>query len=170
MAQAFGIGAGAKYEEHGGPSLRAIACLLRDWSRDPDTLDRLLDVMVINMVVGNADAHAKNLSVLHFENGAVSLAPAYDIVSTALYPNVDVRPGMFVNGKISIHDVTTEDVLAEAASWGLQKSRAGRRLQSILERSPEASAGAAGEVPMAPKALIELVRSRSDRFTASFPH
>ncbi|MBK7322570.1 MAG: HipA domain-containing protein [Candidatus Microthrix sp.] len=43
------------------------------------------------MVVGNADLHGKNLSLLHRE-GVVSLAPCYDVMSTtALSEDVD-RP------------------------------------------------------------------------------
>jgi serine/threonine protein kinase HipA of HipAB toxin-antitoxin module len=43
----------------------------------------LLRRTTFNMAVGNADAHAKNFSVLH-EPGvpAVSLAPLYDVLST----------------------------------------------------------------------------------------
>jgi serine/threonine protein kinase HipA of HipAB toxin-antitoxin module len=35
------------------------------------------------MAVGNADAHAKNFSILHdTDNPAISLAPLYDVLST----------------------------------------------------------------------------------------
>nr|WP_320412910.1 HipA domain-containing protein [Candidatus Microthrix sp.] len=51
----------------------------------------LLEQVVVNMVVGNADLHGKNLSLLHRE-GVVSLAPCYDVMSTtALSEDVD-RP------------------------------------------------------------------------------
>ena len=169
MAQALGLSAGAKYEEHGGPSLRAIARLLRDWTQGSGSLDRLLDVTFMNMAVGNADAHAKNLSLLHLESGAVQLAPAYDIVSTAFYPNVGVRPGMYINDKVSIHDVTMADMLAEAESWGLDRSRVIARLRTLVEGLPAAIAGAEREVPTAPRALIDLVMARVKAFAVTLP-
>lgn len=169
LTQAFGMSSSTKYEEHGGPSLRTIARLLRDWTLGAESLERLLDIIFLNMVVGNGDAHAKNLSLLHQESGAVSLAPAYDIVSTAFYPQADVRPGMYINQKISIHEITTLDVMAEATSWGLNQGRVTTRLVHLLERLPVAIAAAVIEVPTAPTELIELIKNRVTAFTASLP-
>ena len=46
-------------------------------------MTRLLRSTTFNMAVGNADAHAKNFSILHdTDNPAVSLAPLYDVLST----------------------------------------------------------------------------------------
>ena len=114
LAQATGTLPGAKYEERGGPSLRQVAALLRTWTRGTASLERLLDTTFLNVAVGNADAHAKNLSLLHDEAGGVALAPAYDVVATIAYPEVDERPGMYVGTKRSIHAITAVDVIAEA--------------------------------------------------------
>lgn len=43
--------------------------LLRTWARGTASLERLLDTTFLNVAVGNADAHAKNLSLLHDEAG-----------------------------------------------------------------------------------------------------
>lgn len=161
LTQALGLNASAKYEEHGGPSLRAIARLLRDWTRSSESLERLLDITLLNMVVGNADAHAKNLSLLHQESGAVALAPAYDILSTACYPQVDVRPGMYINHKRSINDITASDVVAEARSWGLNHDRITTRITHLLDRIPSAIAAAAIDVPTVPPELVKLISART---------
>ncbi len=166
LTQALGVSSSAKYEDRGGPGLRTIAQLLRDWTLGSESLDRLLDVMFLNMVLGNGDAHAKNLSLLHHESGAVHLAPAYDIMSTAFYPQADVRPGMFINQKTTIHDVNTADVISEAASWGLNPGRTTARIADLLGRLPAAVAAAAVNFPTAPPELIEFVSVRAAAYAA----
>ncbi len=80
--QATAAPPGLKYEEQGGPALRDLADVIRNFG-DPRDVTGLLRHTTFNMAVGNADAHAKNFSVLH-EPGipAIRLAPLYDMLST----------------------------------------------------------------------------------------
>jgi HipA-like C-terminal domain len=80
--QAAALPPALKYEEQGGPALRDLAEVIRNFG-DPRDVTSLLRRTTFNMAVGNADAHAKNFSVLH-EPGtpAISLAPLYDVLST----------------------------------------------------------------------------------------
>jgi serine/threonine-protein kinase HipA len=80
--QATATPPGMKYEEQGGPALRDLAALLRNFG-DPRDVTELLRRTTFNMAVGNADAHAKNFSVLHeADSPAIGLAPFYDVLST----------------------------------------------------------------------------------------
>ena len=78
--QATATPPGLKYEEQGGPALRDLADVIRNFG-DPRDVTSLLRRTTFNMAVGNADAHAKNFSLLH-EPGvpAVRLAPLYDVL------------------------------------------------------------------------------------------
>lgn len=60
--------------------------LIRNYSCVP-ALDqnKLFDAIVFNLIVGNADAHGKNFSMLYRKGGAC-LAPLYDLLSTVYYP------------------------------------------------------------------------------------
>ena len=80
--QATATPPGLKYQEQGGPALRDLADVIRDFG-DPRDVTSLLRRTTFNLAVGNADAHAKNFSILH-EPGvpAVALAPLYDVLST----------------------------------------------------------------------------------------
>lgn len=169
LAQALGIEARAKYQERGGPSLKTIAGLLRNVAGGTDDLERLLDVTLLNMVIGNADAHAKNVSLLHHEPGEIRLAPAYDLMSTAWYPQADVRPAMSINGKTSIHEITTTDVIHEAATWGLNGGRAISRVALRLSGLLPAIDAAAIDVPSVPSALVAMVRDRANALIATMP-
>jgi hypothetical protein len=107
--------------------------------------------------LGNADAHGKNLSLLHPPRDPLRLAPLYDVVTTIHYPVVHTPDGprhvstslvMRINGVYSIHAVTREDLLTEARRWhhgpGLQD-----RVDGLLHRLPQAIAAAEAtpEVP-----------------------
>lgn len=98
--QALGVEANLKYEESGGPSLAAIWRLLLQHSAAP-ALDarQLLRWAGFNFLIGNADAHGKNLSLLYGNNGSVRLAPFYDLLCTACYPQLDLRLAMRLGGE-----------------------------------------------------------------------
>ncbi len=159
-----------KYEEFGGPTLVGIARLLEQWG-DAQSKEELLRQIAIHVIVGNADAHGKNVSFLHQEDGTVGLAPVYDIMSTEYYTAAYARPmsptlGLFVNAKRNINEVTVEDLLSEAERWGMRYGTAQSVLTQLLERLPNALDQAARDVPDVPQALIDLVHERMTRARA----
>lgn len=155
----------AKYEENGGPSLGRCAEIIRDWS-EADQLERLLEVTTLNLLVGNADAHGKNLSLLHGEDGRVALAPAYDVFSTLFYPDADTTAGMFVNGVTNIAEITLADLIEEATGWGLDRERVVTHVAGILERAETAVARAAGEIA-APDDLVDMLTDRARQWSGA---
>jgi serine/threonine-protein kinase HipA len=86
------------------------------------------------MAVGNADAHAKNFSVLHEpDSSIIKLAPLYDVLSTVALGLTDTagRPlradthlGQRVGGKTDIRDVAAADIVQEAVTWGIRRNTA----------------------------------------------
>lgn len=98
--QALGILPSAKNEAEGGPSLADVITLLRRHSganvaRD---LNDFLALTVLNVVLGNADAHGKNVALLHPADGGSQLAPAYDLVATNVYAGLNRELAMPVGG------------------------------------------------------------------------
>jgi serine/threonine-protein kinase HipA len=92
FCQALGVEANLKYEESGGPSHADIWRLLRNHSAAPAVDGRqLLRWIGFNFLIGNADAHGKNIALLYGEDGSVRLAPFYDLLCTAVYPELDQR-------------------------------------------------------------------------------
>ena len=148
--QATATPPGMKYEEQGGPSLRDFAGLLRDYG-DPADVTRLLRSTTFNMAVGNADAHAKNFSVLHdTDNPAISLAPLYDVLSTVALElkdtagepmQADTHLGQRVGGQGDIRKVTAATLIDEAVTWGIRRRAAGsvvaETLDGVLAAIPE---------------------------------
>nr|WP_276970646.1 HipA domain-containing protein [Ferrimicrobium acidiphilum] len=153
-----------KYEEFGGPTLAKIAGLLDLWG-DAQSKEELLRQVAFHLVVGNADAHGKNVSFLHNNDGSVGLAPIYDVMSTEYYAAAYARPmsstlGLFVNAKRNINDVTVEDLVAEAKRWGMRRMLAEQVIHQLLDRLPDAIEQAVNDIPSVPEALVDLIRAR----------
>lgn len=99
FCQALGIAPDMKYEKEGGPSLKACLELVRNISMTPvKDIKALLRWVIYNYLIGNADAHGKNVSLLFREDGPV-LAPFYDLMSSAVYPDLTERMAMKIGGE-----------------------------------------------------------------------
>ena len=149
-----------KYEYFGGPSLRHIAGLLDLYARRSALeLDRLIAMITFNVIIGNADAHGKNVALLHPSPEAISLAPAYDTVPTLLWPKLQTQMAMRVGNALMLERVTSSDVIDEAAGWKHDKQRARTVSGDTAEQALNASRTL--DLPPQVKALIE---TRADRF------
>jgi serine/threonine-protein kinase HipA len=100
FCQALGIPPELKYEKEGGPGFSVCFELVREWSSEPlADAAALLRWTLFNFLIGNADAHGKNLSFL-YAAGRVRLAPFYDLLSTAVYERrVDNKFAMKMGGQ-----------------------------------------------------------------------
>jgi serine/threonine-protein kinase HipA len=106
FAQALGIPSHRKYASEGGPIFPdCFALLRRAATRPAREILKLLDAAIFNLIIGNADAHAKNFSLLHSGGGAITLAPLYDLLSTIIYPNLHVKLAMKIGGKAVLEDI-----------------------------------------------------------------
>lgn len=86
FCQACGRPPELKYEAEGGPGVAECGALIREHVAGPAaTLLSFLDALIFNLLIGNADAHSKNYSLLLEGQGAPRLAPLYDLISTRAY-------------------------------------------------------------------------------------
>jgi serine/threonine-protein kinase HipA len=105
FAQALGVPSHRKYASEGGPIFAdCFALLRRAATRPAREILKLLDAAIFNLIIGNADAHAKNFSLLH-SGGAITLAPLYDLLSTTLYPNLHAKLAMKIGGKTVLEEI-----------------------------------------------------------------
>lgn len=99
FCQAMSIPPDNKYEKEGGPSLKGCCELIRNYSIQPaKDLSAILDWVIFNYLIGNADAHGKNISLMLTETGP-KLAPFYDLMSTAVYPGLTEKMAMKIGGE-----------------------------------------------------------------------
>ena len=84
-------------------SMESISKLIKKFSSNPGyDLTRFFDMTIFSFLVGNADMHLKNFSLMYEDDGSINLAPAYDQISTRLIIPESADPeemALTVNGK-----------------------------------------------------------------------
>ena len=84
-----------------------------------DTL-KLWKIIIFDYLIGNTDNHIKNLSVLYSEDlRSLSLAHAYDIVSTKIYESSTDEMSLSINKKMERESITRDDFEKQAVLCGL---------------------------------------------------
>jgi serine/threonine-protein kinase HipA len=141
FCQALGIVPEMKYQNEGGPDLAQCFGLMRRVTRPsaPQVL-RLFDYVIFNTLIGNHDAHAKNFSLLYLrEKSGVTpvLAPLYDTLSTAVYPTLTTKMAMKIGSKYKFSEVQARHWDQFAASAGLAKAQAKRRILELANSLPK---------------------------------
>jgi len=154
-----------RYQWAGGPSLSEIADLLDRYSASPvEELDRLVSLVTFNAIIGNADAHGRNVSMLHPSPEEITLAPVYDTVPTLLWPKLRTDLAMTISGITSLRTVTSEAVVAEARRWHHDPRSAQRVSIETAERLIETSS----QVELR-EDVRHLVQARARRFLEGAP-
>jgi serine/threonine-protein kinase HipA len=105
FCQALGFPPEHKYQQEGGPLIRDCIDMLREWSTVAalDIRD-FLDGLIFNVLIGNADAHGKNYSIL-YRRTERRLAPFYDLVCTLAWPELAKTPAMKIGKSDSIEKI-----------------------------------------------------------------
>jgi serine/threonine-protein kinase HipA len=105
FCQALGFTSAREYAGDGGPVFRDCFALVRRVTTRPaaETL-KLLDAALFNTIIGNADSHAKNFSLLYLPD-RTQLAPLYDLLSTIAHPDLSQRFAMKIGGRRILEDI-----------------------------------------------------------------
>jgi serine/threonine-protein kinase HipA len=139
LCQALGKLYIEKYQQEGGPGVREAIELIDESSAVP-ARDRqqLWFAVVFNFLIGNCDAHGKNYSLL-YDSPAPSLAPLYDLVSTAAYDELTKRLAMSIDGAAMLADVDLAAWAALAEEVGFAPRFVRQRMEPFLLRVLEVS-------------------------------
>ena len=167
--QATALPPGLKYEEQGGPALRDFASVIRNFG-DPSEVTGLLRRTTFNMAVGNADAHAKNFSVLH-EPGVptIRLAPLYDVLSTIALEltdntgqpmRADTHLGQRIGRQADIRNVTATNLIDEAVTWGIRRRTASAVVTGMLDQVLAAIPATPGDAK-----VLAVIREQAERIS-----
>ena len=121
FCQALGYGHEKKYQEYGGPTFAQCYRLVLDTSSEPAIdAQHLLRWQIFNVLAGNSEGHAKNLSLLHLTDDAgrpqIRLAPFYDLVCTRAIERIDYHLAFDVGGERNPSVITSAnwEALAKA--------------------------------------------------------
>lgn len=165
--QATGRPPTSKYEiRQGGrgPAFDDVARLLDAYASDAlAELDRLAAVATFTALIGNADAHGKNIAFLHRSPGVISLAPLYDTVPTVMWPGLAVDAAMSIGGTVTLDAVDTAAIVRSAKRWHHSAERAAASAAAVAVSALRAIDN--GVIDPEGK-LASLVRKRAPRFLA----
>jgi serine/threonine-protein kinase HipA len=171
LCQALGLTPDFKYQRAGWrlPSYRALAELLDEHSPWPG-LDRLAGAQAaaFHFLVGNADAHAKNISLLYVRDG-VRLAPLYDVVSTAVYPELSTELSLSIGDELDPDAITQVHWHDLADDFGLNAGGFERVRRELVDRvAVEASrlrdeARAQGWNDPCIETILDVIAARAQR-------
>lgn len=137
FCQALGVPPERKYQSEGGPTIKNCVDLIRNWSTMP-VLDipKFINGLIFNVLIGNADAHAKNFSFV-YSNTERRLAPYYDLVSTIAWKNLSKNSAMNVGGCKSISVFNLGDwrkmAVKVGISWPITRERITRLCEKVLD-------------------------------------
>jgi len=169
FCQALGYVPEQKYEKEGGPGLQQCFALLREHSVQPVAdMPALLDWVIFCYLIGNADAHAKNLSLLLTPQGP-QLAPFYDLMCTALYDELTDRLAMRIGGEDRPDWIIARKWQAFAddvgIAWKLVRQRLLVRQQTVIQaaaRLHDEIAGQDGDCPVYGR-IVDVIAQRSSK-------
>ena len=133
FCQMLGIDPKRKYEALGGPGIVASFRLLGELSVSAADRLEFIDRLIFNFLVGNGDAHGKNFSVLYLD-GVATLAPMYDVMSTAVYPDVGRRMAMKIDGEYAFKWITIGKFTRMAAKVGVSEKMMLREIAKVSRR------------------------------------
>ena len=166
--QALGKPPSAKYEGNltgiPGPALKDMFELTRRHMSPTDVV-RLLDMIVVNILVCNTDAHAKNYSIMIRGNGA-SLAPMYDVMCGEVWENVTKSLAQKIAGKSRGDYLNGRDWQLFARECGLNPKQVIDRVGALAKSVISEAEGAQSEVAAMPAGghpILDQVRQTVER-------
>ena len=124
-----------------------------------------VDLLMFNAIIGNADAHGKNYSML-YRGAERRLAPGYDLVSTVFWPALAKTPAMKIGGCDSVDSLCLGHWKKMALELNLGFAQLMRRLRGLCEKIRSVSRE---ELALTDDCLsiLELVKIRADKMASS---
>ena len=139
FCQALGVAPEIKYEREGGPSIAACRSVIaRHAARPAADGIKLLNIILFNYLIGNADAHGKNFSLL-YQNNKPELAPAYDLLSTAIYPGLSKEMAMKIGGEYKPDKVYARHFHGLAVDTKTAQSAVDRQIKTMRDKMRDAA-------------------------------
>lgn len=135
FAQALGVCSEKKYTI----SVKDCLKIIQQTATPALTKKQFINRVVFNYFIGNCDAHGKNFSLL-YNTPTPNLAPAYDILSTMVYPDLESKMAMKIGReadplKLSLKDwvIFSDDIEVKPSLVIEELTRQMNTLPDLLE-------------------------------------
>ncbi len=180
FCQATGTPPALKYENDGGPGIRAIMGLLHGSQNAAEDRRNFMRAQIVFWLLAAIDGHAKNFSLSLLPGGAYQLTPLYDILSAhpmlghgrGLIAHEKVKMAMAVEGKSRHYrwtDIHARHWIDTGKRCGLTNMPA--LIAEIVEHTPSVIDRVASALPPTfPSQIADTIltglRTSADRLTA----
>ncbi len=179
FCQALGYPPEAKYQNssdgYRGPSLPDLVGVTQKHMQIQDTA-RFVDLAIYNAIIWNTDSHAKNYSIMLSARGA-SMAPGYDIVCAAPYPNITRNMAQKIGGQKRAEQLGRRHWEKFASDCGLSPSLVVRRVREIADAVVRHAPAARAEVEAMPAGghavladVVAAITKRSEDYVSRLTH
>lgn len=126
----------SRHSKYSASTVETYQKILNNVRPKAATAIKLYQWVIYNLLVGNGDAHLKNIS-FYYENGSAQITPFYDLLSTIIYVSEGGNPleealSVPINDKKRFCDVTKADVIAFAKELGIPNSAAVKQLSYFV--------------------------------------
>jgi len=157
--QALGKPPSAKYESNQtgirGPTLKDMFDITRR-HMPPTEIVRLLDMVILNVLACNSDAHAKNYSIM-IRAGNASMAPMYDIMCGEVWENVTKNLAQKIAGMTRGDHLSRTRWQQFARECGLNPKQVIDRIDALAKSAIAEAELAASEVAAMPAGDHEVL-------------
>ncbi len=123
-----------KYERYGYVAIGRILATFAD----EKSIDQFARRLIFNAMIGNADMHLKNWSVIYTNRKSPELSPAYDLVSTVGYLNDDAMALRFAPGVKRWNELTMAAFQSLASRVGVHERGLLRPVKDTIDRFQDA--------------------------------
>lgn len=91
------------------------------------------DAGAFNLIIGNADAHGKNFSLLYSASNGVVLAPLYDLLCKMAWPRVPTRMAMKIGGAGTLEELSPQAWEKVSEATGLRMPFVHRQVLELCQ-------------------------------------
>jgi serine/threonine-protein kinase HipA len=153
FAQVFGVYPGEKYDKG---SYRYLAKVL--WlEAGEEGVREFIRRLIFNTLIGNADMHLKNWSLIYPDGRTPQLSPGYDFLSTTVYIPDENAALKFARTK-RMAELTMDEVAYMAARAGIPEALVMDEAAGAVERFHEVWRTERGHLPVSAELRAEVDR------------
>ncbi len=113
-------------------SVEKIGNAIKRYARFPGLeIQTFLKIIIMNLIIGNGDAHLKNFGFLYDENGEKSLSPCYDILCSKLVIKNEQDSAITIAGKKN--KINKKDILNLSRNFGINNKISNNIFQEVFD-------------------------------------
>lgn len=140
LCQLMGIPPEYKYQEysaaklaHVGPGVSDLVLKAKIGRNVTKGLQQIIKLIIFNYIIENQDAHGKNFSFLYGDGQTYEFAPAYDLISTGPYDDLNEELSMHVGGEYDPYQLSSNHFKTMCAEAGFSFAAFKKETQKIIE-------------------------------------